>query len=100
MRFASKGQPRAAASRDSCALSPALSPRSTQTRTRGEALLGGPSGSPTLTAIFTSFSIFFKDMVKNFSLLTNPEEKYNNTKCRELRDEGEGGAFLDTRPSF
>src|SRR4029450_3425520 len=77
MRFASKGQPRASASRNSCALSPALSPRSTQTRTRGGDSLGGPSASPTLTAIFTAFPVFFKVMVKNSSLLTNHERKYN-----------------------
>src|SRR4030095_2469260 len=77
IRFASKGQPRASASRNSCALSPAPSPRSTHTRTRGGASLGGPSASPTLTEIFTSFPVFFKGTVKNFSLLTNHEEKYN-----------------------
>src|SRR5215510_2339458 len=77
MRFASKGQPRASASRSSCALSPAPAPRSTQTSTRGGASLGGPSASPTLTAIFTSFPVFFKGTAKNFFLLTNHEEKYN-----------------------
>src|SRR5262245_25908682 len=85
MRFASKGQPRASASRNSCALSPALSPRSTQTRTRGGDSPGGRSEPPTLTAIFTAFPVFFKGMMKNSSLLTNHERKYNPHFERQIK---------------
>src|SRR5262245_41688036 len=66
MRFASKGQPSASASRNSCALSPERRPRSTHTRRRGVASLDEPSVLPKLTAVFTYFPALFRHMLRTF----------------------------------